>query len=66
MIMVNILLGHTEAEKEENFQNIKNLYGQIDFKLMLNEHTFIEKGNDKIALVGVENWGIKFQESRRY
>ena len=45
----------TEAEKEENFQNIKNLYGQIDFKLMLNEHTFIEKGDDKIALIGVEN-----------
>jgi predicted MPP superfamily phosphohydrolase len=50
----------SEAAKEENFQNIKNLYGQIDFKLMLNEHTLIEKGTDKIALVGVENWGHNF------
>jgi predicted MPP superfamily phosphohydrolase len=52
----------SEAAKEENFQNIKNLYGQIDFKLMLNEHTLIEKGTDKIALVGVENWGHNFKK----
>ena len=52
----------SEAAKEENFQAIKNLYGQIDFKLMLNEHTFIEKGTDKIALVGVENWGHNFKK----
>jgi predicted MPP superfamily phosphohydrolase len=52
----------SEAAKEENFQNIKSLHGQIDFKLMLNEHTVIEKGNDKIALIGVENWGTKFKK----
>ncbi len=52
----------SEAAKEENFQNIKNLHSQIDFKLMLNEHTFIEKGNDKIALIGVENWGTNFKK----
>jgi predicted MPP superfamily phosphohydrolase len=49
-------------EKEANFQAIKNLYGQIDFKLLLNEHTFIEKGGQKIALVGVENWGHNFKK----
>lgn len=53
----------TEAAKEKNFQDIKNLYGQIGFKLMLNEHTFIEKGTDKIALVGVENWGQNFKKA---
>lgn len=52
----------SEAAKEENFQNIKNLHSQIDFKLMLNEHAFIEKGNDKIALIGVENWGTNFKK----
>ncbi|WP_395051173.1 metallophosphoesterase [Flavobacterium sp.] len=52
----------SEAAKEDNFQAIKNLYGQIDFKLMLNEHTFIEKGTDKIALIGVENWGTNFKK----
>jgi predicted MPP superfamily phosphohydrolase len=52
----------SDAAKEANFQAIKDLHGQIDFKLMLNEHTFIEKGTDKIALVGVENWGHNFKK----
>jgi predicted MPP superfamily phosphohydrolase len=52
----------SEKEKEANFQAIKNLYGQIDFKLLLNEHTFIEKGGQKLALVGVENWGHNFKK----
>ena len=52
----------TEQAKEANFEAIKNLYGQIGFKLLLNEHTFIQKGVDKIALVGVENWGINFKQ----
>jgi len=51
------------AAKEENFQAIKKLYGDIDFKLLLNEHTFIEKGGQKIALVGVENWGQNFKQA---
>jgi hypothetical protein len=50
-----------EIEKEENFQSIKKLYGQIDFQL-LNEHTYISKGDDRIALVGVENWGITLRK----
>lgn len=62
MIMENMLLG-LRKEKDENFQAIKNLYGQIDFKLLLNEHTKIKKGNSEIALIGVENWGKKFQTS---
>jgi predicted MPP superfamily phosphohydrolase len=53
----------TEKDKENNFQAIKNLYGQIDFKLLLNEHTYIEKGTDKIALIGVENWGHNFKKA---
>jgi uncharacterized protein len=49
--------------KLENFNDIKSLYGQIGFNLLLNEHTFIKKGNDKIALVGVENWGKNFKQA---
>ncbi|UPZ17355.1 metallophosphoesterase [Flavobacterium humidisoli] len=53
----------SEKEKDENFKAIKNLYGQIGFKLMLNEHTYIQKGDDKIALIGVENWGVNFKKA---
>lgn len=53
----------SEKQKEENFEAIKNLYGQIGFKLLLNEHTYIQKGEDKIALIGVENWGVNFKKA---
>ncbi|SFD24899.1 metallophosphoesterase [Flavobacterium phragmitis] len=53
----------SEKEKDENFRAIKKLYGQIGFKLMLNEHTYIQKGDDKIALIGVENWGVNFKKA---
>ena len=53
----------TAQEKDQNFHDIKALYGKIGFNLMLNEHTYIKKGNDKIALVGVENWGVKFKKA---
>jgi predicted MPP superfamily phosphohydrolase len=49
--------------KEENFAAIKKLYGQIGFDLLLNEHKFIHKDNDKFALVGVENWGHNFKQA---
>lgn len=53
----------TKEEKAENFEEIKQLYGQIGFNLLLNEHTFIEKEGQKIALVGVENWGHNFKQA---
>lgn len=53
----------SQADKDENFENIKKLYGQIGFNLLLNEHTFIEKDGAKIALVGVENWGRNFKQA---
>lgn len=53
----------SKKEKDENFQDIKALYGKIGFDLMLNEHKYIHKGTDKIALVGVENWGKNFKKA---
>ena len=36
---------------------------KIDFKLLLNESTFIEKDGDRLALIGVENWGHNFKKA---
>lgn len=52
----------SQKEKNENFEAIKNLYGDIGFKLLLNEHVFLEKDNQKLALIGVENWGHNFKK----
>ncbi|WP_281636393.1 metallophosphoesterase [Flavobacterium marginilacus] len=53
----------SQKAKDENFEGIKKLYGDIGFQLLLNEHTFIEKDGEKIALVGVENWGRNFKQA---
>ena len=49
--------------KEDNFKAIKALHGQIDFKLLTNEHILLKKAESTIALVGVENWGKKFKKA---
>ena len=53
----------TQKEKDDNFTAIKDLHRQIDFKLMLNEHIKIKKGDQEIALVGLENWGHNFKKA---
>lgn len=47
--------------KAENLEKLKAIHGQMGWKLMMNEHTVIEKGNDKIAIIGIENWSAKPQ-----
>ena len=47
----------TEELKIENLEALKDLQREIGFDLLLNESRYLQKGEDKIALVGVENWG---------
>lgn len=47
----------TEEEKMQNLEDLKSLQKRMGFDLLLNEHRYLHKGSDKIALVGVENWG---------
>ncbi len=44
-------------EKAQNLEDLKSLQKDIGFDLLLNENRFIEKEGQRIALVGVENWG---------
>ncbi|WNW01319.1 metallophosphoesterase [Tenacibaculum sp. HL-MS23] len=52
----------TEEDKAENFNAIKELHPKIGFDLLLNENKYIEKDGQRIALVGVENWGKGFNQ----
>ena len=47
----------TEKLKHQNLEDLKKLQQTIGFDLLLNENRYLKKGNDKIALIGVENWG---------
>jgi len=53
----------TEKAKQENFNAIKNLHKEIGFKLLLNESVFIEKETQRLAIIGVENWGHNFKKA---
>ena len=54
---------NSAEEKAQNFQAIKDLHPQIGFNLLLNDSIYLEKGTDKIALIGVENWGTRFKKA---
>ncbi len=45
-------------DKSENFETIKSFFELIDFKLLLNEGIIVTENDQKIAIVGVENWGL--------
>jgi uncharacterized protein len=49
----------TKEMKVQNLEELKQLHGKMGWKIMMNEHTVIEKGNEKIAVIGVENWSAK-------
>jgi predicted MPP superfamily phosphohydrolase len=51
------------ADKIQNFQDVKDIHPKIGFDLLLNENRYIEKDGQKIALVGVENWGKGFNQA---
>jgi predicted MPP superfamily phosphohydrolase len=48
---------YSGEEKKQNLENLKVIQKEIGFDLLLNENRFIEKEGERIALVGVENWG---------
>lgn len=47
----------SEDDKKNNLEDLKSLQKDIGFNLLLNESTYLEKNGERIALVGVENWG---------
>jgi hypothetical protein len=47
----------SEVEKQKNLEELKQVQKDIGFDLLLNESRFIEKDGERLALVGVENWG---------
>lgn len=53
----------TLEDKKENFKAVKDIHPKIGFDLLLNENRYIEKDGQRIALIGVENWGKGFNKA---
>jgi hypothetical protein len=47
----------SDAEKQANFNQIKDFHKEIGFELLLNENRVLEKNGEQIQLIGLENWG---------
>lgn len=46
-----------EIDQERNLQKLKLLQKEMGWDLLLNENRIFERNEQRIALVGVENWG---------
>jgi len=49
----------TPEAKIANLDKLKAIHASMGWRLMMNEHTVLERGNDKIAIIGIENWSAK-------
>ena len=53
----------SKDDKKANFIAVKDVHSKIGFDLLLNENRYIEKDGERIALIGVENWGKGFNKA---
>lgn len=47
----------SQTEKDQNFRNLVQAHREMKFDILMNENRIIEQGGEKIAILGVENWG---------
>lgn len=55
----------TMEEKDDNLRKMKALHGEMGWKLLLNEHAYLERNGERLGLIGVENWSARMN-FRRY
>ena len=49
----------TMEEKKQNIEALKQVHDNLGWRLLMNENISIEKNEEKIKIVGIENWGAK-------
>lgn len=47
----------SQAAKKKNFEDLIEAHRIMGFDLLMNENRFIEVDGEKLAIIGVENWG---------
>ena len=47
----------SDQARINNVEDLKKVHSKMGWDLLLNEHRFLERDGERIALVGVENWG---------
>jgi predicted MPP superfamily phosphohydrolase len=49
----------THDAKIANLDRMKKIHEELGWRLLMNEHVVLEKGGEKMALIGIENWSAK-------
>ncbi len=52
----------TKEAKQQNFQDLIKAHKELGFDLLLNENRSLEQGGEKLAIMGIENWGTRFSK----
>jgi uncharacterized protein len=47
----------SQEAKRRNLQDLFAAHKEMGFRLLKNNHDFLQEGGEKIAVIGVENWG---------
>src|ERR1017187_3365669 len=47
------------VSKSENMNNLKQIHHDLGWKLMMNEHIALKRGDEEIGIIGIENWSAK-------
>lgn len=50
---------NSKEHKAQNLERLKGIHSEMGWRLLLNEHVVLERNSERMALLGVENWGAK-------
>jgi len=47
----------SKEAKQQNFKDLIEAHKLLGFDLLMNENRFVEQGGERLAIIGIENWG---------
>lgn len=47
----------SKEAKQQNFKNLIEAHRLLGFDLLMNENRILEQGGERLAIIGIENWG---------
>ena len=52
----------SKEEKSQYFRDLVQTHKTMGYDILMNENRIIEQGGEKIAIIGNENWGVRFSK----
>lgn len=49
----------SDEAKKQNLEQLKQHQAAMGWRLLMNEHVILERNNQQLALIGIENWGAR-------